>query len=147
MFNKILMVCIGNICRSPMAEAILKHRLTSTQPSAEISSAGLAAIVGAPAHSIVQGILQEQAIDCTSHRARQLTSAMLLEAELILVMEQAQRKKIECMFPNVCGKVHLLGKWGGFEIADPYKKPQQVFKETYQLIVEGINQWEEKLWK
>ena len=146
MFKNIVMVCIGNICRSPMAEAILRHRAQSKNISINISSAGIAALVGKPADSNVQELLLEEGIDCSAHKARQLTSAILLEAELVLVMEQNHRKEIECMFPNVCGKVHLLGKWGDFEVPDPYRKSREVFKDTHQLIMQGIDQWQARLW-
>ncbi len=146
MFNKILIVCIGNICRSPMAEAILKHRMQSIKSPLTISSAGIAALEGKSMDPFAQEILLEAGIDGSLHRARQLTSAMLIDAELVLVMEQNHRKKIECMFPNVCGKVHLLGKWENFEVPDPYKKSKLIFKDTYQLIVKGIDQWQAKLW-
>lgn len=146
MFNKILIVCVGNICRSPMCEAILKHRVQMAKLPVSISSAGIAALEGKPADPIVQELLLEQEIDCSSHRARQLTLPMLLEAELVLVMEQGHRKEIEYKFPNVCGKVHRLGKWGEFDVPDPYKKSKQIFKETYELIMQGIDQWQARLW-
>lgn len=147
MFNKILIVCIGNICRSPMVEAIFKHRLASTHPAVSVSSAGISAMVGKPADSHVQEILITEGIDCSMHRARQLTSAMLLETDLVLVMEEEQRKEITCTFPSVYGKVHLLGKWGGFEVPDPYKKPREFFDGTFHLVKQGIDQWQTRLWK
>lgn len=139
------MVCVGNICRSPMAEVILKHRVQSNL--VEVSSAGLAAVVGSPADPTVHEILLEQGISCESHRARQLTSAMLHEADLILVMEEKHKKQIQCTNPNVCGKVHLLGKWDNVEVPDPYRKSKEAFKDVYELIIRGIDQWQTKLWK
>ncbi len=129
-----------------MAEAILRHHVDTTKIAASISSAGIAAVVGKSADPLVQELLHQEGIDCSSHRARQLTSAILLEADLVLVMEQGQRKEIECTFPSVCGRVHLLGKWGEFEVPDPYKKSKEFFKETYQLITQGIDQWQTRLW-
>ncbi len=130
-----------------MVEAIFKHRLSAKHPHVSVSSAGIAAVVGKSADPFVQELLRLEGIDCSEHRARQLTSAMLLESDLVLVMEEDQRKEIAYTFPSVCGKVHLLGKWGGFEVPDPYKKPKEFFKETYQLVTAGIDQWQTRLWK
>lgn len=129
-----------------MAEAELKHRVSQLNRPVQISSAGIAAVVGKPADKNVQEILLENNIDCSAHIARQLTSAMLLEVDLVLVMEQEQRREIEYKFPSSCGKVHLLGKWGNFDIPDPYKKSKQFFRETYDLIVQGVDQWQARLW-
>lgn len=129
-----------------MAEAILKQRVAMKKLSVAISSSGIAALEGQPADASVQQLLSNHGIDCSSHRARQLNFSMLSEAELVLVMEQNHRKEIECIFPNMCGKVHLLGKWGNFEIPDPYRKSQAVFEDTYQLIMQGLDQWQAKLW-
>lgn len=147
MFNKILVVCIGNICRSPMGEALLKQRAEQHNLSLTVSSAGISAMSGWPADPIVQELLLEQGVDCSEHRARQLTLPLLLESDLVLVMEKNHRKEIERMHPSVCGKVHLLGKWNDFEIPDPYKKPKQFFQETYRLVTQGIDGWQAKLWK
>lgn len=129
-----------------MAEAIFQHRIQNANIPTHVSSAGISALVGQPADPKVYEILKEDRIDCLNHRARQLTSIMLRESDLILVMDNEQRREIQCNFPAVYGKVHLLGKWGNFEISDPYKKPKEFFKETYKLIVQGIDQWQSKLW-
>jgi protein-tyrosine phosphatase len=129
-----------------MIEAILKHKLQASNPSVTVSSAGLTALVGYPADPLVQSILQEEGIDCSMHRARQLTLDILRDCDIVLVMDDKQRKEIEYKFPSMCGKVHLLGKWGEFDIPDPYKKSKEFFKETHRLIVQGIDQWQTKLW-
>jgi protein-tyrosine phosphatase len=146
MFNKILIVCVGNICRSPMGEALLKHYAKQNDLPIEVSSAGIGALVGHPADSKVQEILMEQGINCSEHRARQLTAEILADAELVLVMESGHRREIERNFPSACGKVHLLGKWSNLEIPDPYKKSKEFFQETHRLIKQGINEWQVKLW-
>ncbi len=147
MFSNILIVCEGNICRSPMAEMLLKERVKLNRAPVKITSAGLFALCGHPADPKVQEILLEEGIDCSSHRAIQLTQKMLLNADLVLVMEQQQCKKIKCDLPSVCGKVHLLGKWGNFEIPDPYRQTKEVFKNTFSLIQEAIDDWRQRLWK
>ena len=119
MFNKILILCIGNICRSPMGEAILKYHAQANNLALAVSSAGLGALSGHPADPLVQEILSEQGIDCSQHRARQVTAAMLMQAELVLVMEKKHRTEIMRLYPAATGKVHLLGKWRDVEIGDP----------------------------
>lgn len=147
MFKNILIVCVGNICRSPMGEAIFKHIAQQADIPVSISSAGIAAMEGYQADPVVKQLLTDQGIDCSWHRARQLTKEMLSEADLVLVMEDGHRKEIERIYPSFCGKVHLLGKWCNFEIPDPYRKSKQFFEETYQLISQSINEWQKKLWK
>lgn len=147
MFNKILVVCIGNICRSPMGEALLKQRAQQLGWPLSVSSAGIAAMVNHPADPMTQELLREEGMDSGAHRARQLTLPLLLASDLVLVMEKFHKSEIERLFPSACGKVHLLGKWDAFEIPDPYKKPKHVFQETYRLVKQGIDGWQAKLWK
>jgi protein-tyrosine phosphatase len=72
--GKVLFVCVGNICRSPMAAALLAHRFSVRGGgAASVESAGVAALVGRPADSLAVDLLRERGIDLSAHRARQLT--------------------------------------------------------------------------
>jgi protein-tyrosine phosphatase len=145
MFNRILMVCLGNICRSPMAEGILKHNLIATRPDIQVSSAGLAAIVDHPAATIACSLLQTRKIDLSAHAARQLTDTMVREADLILVMERQQKKKIESLYPYALGKVFLLGKWDDIEIPDPWNSPRSEYENALALIDKALVDWQKKI--
>jgi len=142
-FKSILMVCVGNICRSPMAEALLQSRLHNRNIT--VSSAGLGALVGQPADEIARNLLKELGIDISSHRARQLDAELLRSAELILVMEAWQQKEIEKLFPPSRGKVYRIGHWGNFDIADPYRKPREAFEAALAAIERGIDEWIKRL--
>lgn len=145
--QNVLIVCLGNICRSPMGEGLLKHKLAQSYPHVKVSSAGITALVGKPADALAQQImLEKNGIDISQHRAQQLTQELLLQMDLILVMDQAQQKEIEFKFPSICGRVHRLGKWGGFDIIDPYKRPIQIFDQVFTLIDESVNEWQKRLW-
>ena len=144
MFNRILIVCMGNICRSPMGEALLARQL-SAQPQMSVTSAGITALVGYPADEIAQALLLEQGIDISAHRARQLTGAMLRQTDLVLVMEAGHKRAIETIEPSARGKIYRLGEWGGFDIPDPYRQPRQAFEQSLQLIQQGIVDWLVKL--
>jgi protein-tyrosine phosphatase len=93
MFNNILMVCIGNICRSPPAEYLLKHKLAH-KSGLIIHSAGLGALVAKPIDSNTGELLLANGVDASTHIARQVTGEMLLKADLILVMEPHHIKGI-----------------------------------------------------
>jgi protein-tyrosine phosphatase len=148
MFNKILVVCVGNICRSPMAAGLLQDRLAKKNVQTTIDSAGIGALVDEPATQHSFDIMQEQGIDIASHRAKQLTQKIALAADLILVMEAGQKKHIEQLFPSVRGRVFLLGKWQKeLEIPDPFKQPRTTFDYIYAMIEQNCSLWLEKIAK
>ena len=139
----ILTLCIGNICRSPLAEALLAREL----PGHSVTSAGLGAVVGAPADPFSLEIAAEQGLDLSAHRARQVSQWMCQQAELILVMEQAHKLRLEQQFPLVRGKVFRLGQFGQpgnpapFDVADPYREPRAAFEAAWAAIAGGVASW------
>ena len=135
--QRILTLCIGNICRSPLAEALLAHHL----PQHQVWSAGLGALVGQPADPLSQLIAQAHGLDISRHRAQQVTSIMCQQADVILVMEQGHKTQLEQQFPVVRGKVFRIGQFGGFEIADPYRQPREAFDTAWAAIERGLNDW------
>lgn len=140
-FENILVVCVGNICRSPMAEALLKQRF----PDKNIDSAGVGALVGHGADPAAIEIMQQQNIDITDHVAKQIDEALALKYELILTMSDGQNKWIEERFPFCRGKTFKLGHWCDKDIADPYKHEMSAFITAYQDIVSSIDEWQDKL--
>ena len=146
MFTNILVVCVGNICRSPMGEYLLKARASEADAGVTVASAGIGALVGHGADPLAVEVMGEHGIDIEAHRAQQLTSELVKHYELILVMEQWQQEEIERLYPYARGRVHLLGKWGKEEIADPYKKPKAFFTEAYEKIDRACQEWSNKLW-
>lgn len=146
MFENILVVCIGNICRSPVAEALLKDALINkVKKDYKISSAGLGALVGHQPDKVVCELMLEKGIDISGYRATQLDQAMILKSDLILVMETGHKELIEHKEPSAKGKVFKLGEWGGFEIVDPYQQERKVFEEVVQLIEKGVKDWVNKI--
>jgi len=133
----ILMLCIGNICRSPLAQALLAQEL----PGHTVWSAGLGALVGQAADPLSVQVAAAHGLDLSAHRAQQVTSWMCQQTELILVMEQSHKSQIEQQFPMVRGKVFTLGQFGQFDIADPYLQPREAFDTAYSAIAQGVADW------
>lgn len=113
--QNILVVCVGNICRSPMAEYFLKAQ----HPTLNISSAGISALVGHTADDKAIHCMDQLNIDMRPHVARQLSAELIKQNDLILVMSNNQQKHIEQTWPFAKGKIFRLGHWQGQNIPDP----------------------------
>ncbi|WP_254277472.1 low molecular weight protein-tyrosine-phosphatase [Halomonas sp. 3H] len=145
MFQRILVVCTGNICRSPVAEAMFRRAL----PQREISSAGLGALVGHGVEPTARALAEADGLDVSNHQARQLTVEMLQAADLVLVMSDGQRRAIADLAPEALGKTMTLGKWldggQGKEIPDPYRKSREAFEHVHRLLRDATNEWAARL--
>lgn len=141
-FQKLLVVCIGNICRSPMAEYLLKREF----PTLEVSSAGIHALVGHTADKKAIHTMQHLTqIDISTHIARQLDSTMLKQADLVLVMTMSQQQHIEKTWAFSKGKVFRLGHWQNKDILDPYQQDQAFFDQTCSKVQHCLTDWHEYL--
>ncbi|AOJ17616.1 MULTISPECIES: low molecular weight protein-tyrosine-phosphatase [Burkholderia cepacia complex] len=141
MVDSILVVCAGNICRSPMAEGILRARC----PDKTVSSAGLTAVIGHEADTIAVDLLMSRGIDISMHRARQLVGWQCLRADLILTMDRKQKNTIQSWLPHVRGKVFRIGEFLDIDIDDPYRKGSRAFKYALDRIDVGLNAWLSKM--
>ncbi|MBG6073069.1 MULTISPECIES: low molecular weight protein-tyrosine-phosphatase [unclassified Polaromonas] len=138
--NNILTVCVGNICRSPVAEAMLKDRL----PGRKVWSAGLHAVIGHGAETTASEIASQHGLDLSAHRAQQVAGWMCSHADLVLVMEASHQQALEKLYPTARGKIHRLGEFGppgGFDIADPYRQPRAAFEAAHAAIALGVDEW------
>jgi protein-tyrosine phosphatase len=139
MFSNVLVICVGNICRSPMAQALLLQRAPM---ELQVASAGTHAMTGSAMDPLAQEVLDQYQIPVHRHRARQIDRPMLQAAGLILLMEPAQLKSVLKLAPEVRGKTFLIGKWQQeLEIADPYRQPKLAFEQTYEQLSRCVDDW------
>jgi protein-tyrosine phosphatase len=141
-FTKLLIVCVGNICRSPLAERLLCQGL----PQINVSSAGIGALVGCPADETALAVARESGVDLDGHAARQLTAEIAAENDLILVLEAGHKREIVRKYPHLSGKVMLLDQWeGAAGIPDPYQRSREFHEQVFKMIDQASKSWIEKL--
>lgn len=146
MFRSVLVVCVGNICRSPIGERLLSARLQERGTAMTVSSAGIAALVGHPADETATRVAQAHGLGLEGHVARQFNRELGLKHDLILTMEAGHRRQIIHVAPDLSGRVMLFDHWlGGKPIPDPYGKPPQVHEEVFALIEAAATAWAGKL--
>lgn len=143
MILNVLAVCQGNVCRSPMAAALLQHRVEGLH----VRSAGLAAEVGEPAATGAVAALSEIGIDIRAHRATQLTRQLANDAELILTMTVAHTRSLHSIYPLLRGRIFSIHNFDDTDIDDPFGLPVSAFRTCRDALIDGIDYWAMRLKK
>ena len=142
MIKKILTLCTGNICRSPVAAAALSLRLKD----AEVSSAGLHALVGHDIDADSREAATKLGLELAAHSARQFDTSIGTDADLILVMDSGHLEAVRRKFPNLSGKCFLLRhNLVGKDIPDPYRQGISNHFRSVELILEGADDWSRQI--
>jgi protein-tyrosine-phosphatase len=136
--KNVLVVCTGNVCRSPMAKALIRKEIADRglTPDVTIDSAGTYAMVDHPASGGSINAMAQRGLDISGHRAKQLTAELVNKADVILVMEERHRRSIFVTWPRAIMKTLLLSELsGGHEgIDDPYGGEQWEYDQTAEII-------------
>ena len=139
----ILFICTGNVCRSPMAEALFRHAVKG-RGEFRVYSAGIGAVDGqSPTNHSVRA-MRELGIDIADQRSRMLTAELVRSADLILGMTHSHTDTVALMYPKAAEKIFLLREFD--ETLDPYEKdisdpigsPYHVYVDCRDQIEQGI---------
>jgi len=145
--TKILFVCTGNTCRSPMAEAIARSMIEHDTEAGGVGgggditvhSAGTSAGSGAPASIETAGALQSLGIEPAEHRSRPLTRQLVAEADVIYTMAAWHRESVLALVPTAASRTWVLDPEGQ-DVPDPVGLPQDVYNKTAARLAEMIRQ-------
>lgn len=135
---RILFVCTGNTCRSPLAEAVARREIERRGwRYVEVGSAGLAALPGSPATVEAVQVGADAGLDLGRHRSRPVSAELLRAADLILAMSPSHLARLDD--PEIAGRVHLLGEFASDDprfaaIPDPFGGPVEGYRETLRRL-------------
>jgi glycine hydroxymethyltransferase len=148
--KNILFVCTGNICRSPMAEGLLRH-MTARRGDVRVASAGLGAMDGQrPSLHAVEALARE-GIDISGHRSQPVSAALLQRADFVFTMTRDHRDMLLLLFPEAGAKIRLLrgneaAKGGRADVYDPiggsfvtYETCKEEIKHALTGVLDIIN--------
>lgn len=142
MIDSVLVVCVGNICRSPVGARVLSTYLAQTGGLIAVDSAGLNALEGEGADSLAAEVAKAHIIDVGDHIAQQFTPALGQKHNLILAMEPGHKREVARRAPELSGRVMLFDQWSGAQgIPDPYRRDRAFHERVFAQIDAAARGW------
>jgi len=145
LFERVLIVCTGNICRSPFAQVMLQELL----PAVEVRSAGIATessgLQGFPAEKSMIEVAKDYHLDLSAHAARQLTRQDCHWSDVIFIMHPDQLNSVAKISGSARGKTFLLGQWDQGTIEDPFGKSLSEYQTAARQINAACQAWLKKI--
>jgi protein-tyrosine-phosphatase len=152
--KRVLFVCTGNTCRSPLAEALFRD-LVKNRDDYEVLSAGISAFSGQPASPHSQQLARDIGLDLSGHRSRNVTLPLVEKADYIFAMSRGHLAAMEEDFPEASDKLYLVSEFcaddtlRGRDVRDPFGGSRQAYQETLihlQKLLPSVLAYIEQTW-
>jgi protein-tyrosine phosphatase len=135
---RVLFVCTGNTCRSPLAVGALKHELGAEGARVDVSSAGTGAWEGEPATESSVQVAARDGVDLSAHRSRRATTALLRQADLVLVMERSHLEAVKNLGAE-SARAFVISEWPApgepeLAVSDPFGGSIEAYEECWRRI-------------
>lgn len=149
----VLLVCTGNTCRSPMAEALLKDMFSKRfsnlfaegQPAPAVAvSAGLSAFPGGAASPEAMTVMKQRGLSLLNHQSRAVSDRLLMQADLVLTMTRSHRHAIVQRWPELANRTHLLSHSHG-DVSDPFGGSEAVYAACAEQIEKYLQTWVDEI--
>ena len=139
--SRVLFVCTGNTCRSPLAEVYARK----AYPTMKFTSAGLSAAVGQPASANSIRVAEKDSLDLSEHKSQRVRELDPADFDLILGMTHSHTQRLRTIWEEHA--IELLGKYSSesSDIADPFGGTESQYQRAFEEIRTGVDAWMDRL--
>jgi len=140
--KRVLCVCLGNICRSPLAEGILKAKAQELHVSVDIASAGTAGYhIGSRADKRSENVGKRYKVDISNHKAQKFKAEHFDEFDIILVMDRMNYSDVSSLARNTEDLKKIKLYLHEEDVEDPYYGKEDGFEKMYHILESKAEHW------